>query len=91
MYNNYGVITLTVNVCSTPMHMHHMHPHIHTHTHKLMACSTAIAGTLEIGSGGSTIITVLGCMERFPCEGEGTELTGEFLVLVMMSKTQQVH
>ena len=39
---------------------------------------TAITGTLEVGSSGSTIITVLGCMERFLCEGEGTDINWRF-------------
>lgn len=38
----------------------------------------SITGTLEVGSSGSTIITVLGCMERFLCEGEGTDINWRF-------------
>lgn len=53
----------------------------------------SITGVLEVRSSGTTIITVLGCMEQFLCEGEGTDINWRFFgtsIAVTNTPTRQI-
>ena len=76
--------SLTCSLTHTHTHIHTTHTRTHSHTHTFIPICThtphtaAITGILEVKRSDNTIITVLGCMESFLCEGEGTDIDWRF-------------